>query len=220
MQNAITITDDGFSDDAKENVNRAIRGTLLKCSKGRWTMGPNNDPVPPGLRLVVMESKAAWVKWWGGLPIEHIWRAPGQPLPEREDLPDGDPSLWETDADGEPKDPWQLTKYLFLVNPETAEQFTFSTTSWGGRSEINDLSEKIALMRVARPKAYPIVELATGTYTLKKRRDLGPIPKPVFRIVGWTGGTNGDPLTPALPLSDDGNEPPTTRELLDEEIPF
>lgn len=224
MARDIATINDGFAEDARENAGRAIRGTLLKYSKGVWTMGPGAEPVPAGFRAVAVESKTAWIKWQNGRPAEHIWRTPGKPLPAVDELPDRDQRLWPVDDDGEPQDPWQLTKYLFLVNPETAERYTFSPTSWGGRSEINELSEKIALMRTARPGALPIVELGTGTYTLTKRPQLGAIPKPVFKVVGWVSGHDGMPSAPTDYADYDYGyttvEPPPLRELLDDDIRY
>ena len=80
---------------------------------------------PEGKRFVAMGTAAAQVKWTGGKPAEYRMRQPGKPLPERETLGDLDKSQWELGPDGvTPRDPWQSTRFVYLVDPETAEAFS------------------------------------------------------------------------------------------------
>jgi hypothetical protein len=183
MANDLMIKDDGFADAAKEAESNAIRGSIIKFSKGLWS-----PALPEDSRLVATETREAWVRWDDGAPVEHIWQQPARRLPERDELSLPDEADWPIGLDGKPADPWQLTRYLYLVDPRTAEQFTFAPTSYGGRGAVTELAQQITTMRYARPGACPVVALGVGHFTLKKRPDLGKIPKPIFKVVGWAGG--------------------------------
>src|SRR6476620_10275849 len=71
------IFTDGWDDTAAEAESRVIRGSLLKFSEGRWTIGTENEAVKEGRQLVAMANAAAWVKWQGGKPVEYRVREPG-----------------------------------------------------------------------------------------------------------------------------------------------
>jgi hypothetical protein len=199
MSDIVTMNNDGFADDAADNAKRVIRGTLLKYSKNLWTLGQDKLPAPRDFRAVAIETRAAWVKWQDGKPVDYIWRILGRPLPGEDELPDQDQKLWERDEKGEPKRPWQNTRFLHLIEPSTFEAFTFSTQSFGGRMAVGELSDRIQLTRIARPGARPIITLGTSSYVVSSRRHLGQIPRPLFTIVGWVGGQPKDEASPMVP---------------------
>ena len=151
--------DDGWDDAAGEASERMIRGHLLKFADWRWTLGKEATPVDNGTRLIALGTAAMWVRWEDGKPVEHIVRRPGERLPEREKLSHTNEDEWETGPGGEPKDPWANTRLVYLVDPDTAEAYTFSTSSWGGRDAVIELGDQIARMRTTYPDAAPIVEL-------------------------------------------------------------
>jgi hypothetical protein len=179
--NDLTIfnTDDGWNDAAADYADNVLRGELLKCTDGHWSIGRNSTPLKPGTRLVALGTVAAWVKWARGKPTEYRVRKPGERLPERKDLGDLDETQWETSPDGKPRDCWQESRFVHLVDPATAEMFTFSTSSWGGRSAVNALGAQITRMRVARPGAAPVVEFHSALGPTK----FGPKMKPVLKVV-------------------------------------
>ncbi len=94
-----------------------------------------------------------WVRWEDGRPVEQLVRRPGERLPERENLSHTNEDEWPTGPGNEPQDPWQNTRLVYLVDPDTAEAFTFSTSSWGGRSAVIELGDQISRMRAAHPDA-------------------------------------------------------------------
>jgi hypothetical protein len=132
------------------------------------------------------DTSAAWVRWADGKPAEYRVRRPGESLPDRDDLGDTDESEWQTGPDGKPRDPWQNTRFVYLIDPETAEAFTFSTSSWGGRGAVIDLGDQIKRMRFARPGAVPVVELHAAPMPTK----FGKKSKPLFKVVDWVGGAS------------------------------
>jgi len=223
---AIAQADDGWGDAAAENSERVIKGTRLKFNDRHWTKGKEGTEVEKGTALAALSTTAALVKWANGKPIEYRMRQPGGRLPEREELGDLDECQWEVGPDGNPKDPWQNTRFVYLVDPTTAEAYTFSTSSWGGRQAVADLADQIQRMRCGRPGAVPIVELDVAPMPTK----FGIKSKPFFKVIDWHGGEpraidppggepgNGGP-TPALV----GNKTTTstvTSKALDDEVPF
>jgi hypothetical protein len=187
---------DGWDDAAAEAAEQMIRGQLLKYADWRWTVGKEATPLPDGKQLVAVGTVAAWIRWEGGKPVEHRIRRPGERLPERKDLGYDDKDLWEMGPGNERKDPWANSRLVYLLDPETAEAYTFSTSSGGGRSAVIGLADTIARMRSAHPDAAPIVELrAVEMMTQHGRKS-----KPVFKIVGWkNASTRTEPAKPIEP---------------------
>lgn len=180
-QESAQISTDGWDDTAAEAESRVIRGSLLKFSDGRWSIGKENGAVEAGRQLVAVATAAAWVKWLGGRPVEYRLREPGVPLPERDEVGDCDRAGWENGPDGQPRDPWQNTRFVHLIDPQTAEAFTFSTSSAGGLSCVITLADQIKRMRSEHPSAVPMVELGAAPMPTKH----GWKSKPLLRVVGW-----------------------------------
>ena len=139
--------------------------------------------------------------------MQYVVRQPGRALPDREALGDLDETLWELGPDNKPRDPWQSTRFVYLLDPISVEMLTFSTSSGGGRSAVIDLADQITRMRkLGHPTALPIVELGAAPMQTKYGRKS----KPVFKIVKWYGGDNA-PKEIALP---------SLQEEVGDEIPF
>jgi hypothetical protein len=189
MQNNLATlqTDDGWGDAAAENAERVIKGTLLKFSDWRWLKGKEGTEVEKGTTLVALGTAAAWVKWASGKPVEYRMRQEGRRLSDREELGDLDETQWELGPDGGLKDPWQNTRFVYLVDPVTAEAYTFSTSSWGGRQAVADLGEQKQRVRYGQPGAVPVVELDAVPMQTKYGRKS----KPFFKVIGWKGGELG-----------------------------
>jgi hypothetical protein len=220
---ALAQTDDGWGDAAAENAERVVKGTLLRYSDWKWTKGKESIEVEEGITLVALGTTAAWVKWSGGKPVEYLMRQPGRKMPDRAELSDPEGcGTWETGPDGKPRDPWQNTRFVYFVNPISAEAYTFVTASWGGRQAVNDLAEQIQRVRYGKPGASPLVELHAEPWMTK----FGRKSKPFFKVIGWRGGgpevidrhggepRNGGP-TPALVEAST-----MTSRSMDDEIPF
>ena len=65
-------------------------------------------------------------------------------MPDREELGDLDKTQWEAGPDKTPRDPWRNTRFVYLVDPHSAEALTYSTSSWGGREAVINLGDAIA----------------------------------------------------------------------------
>jgi hypothetical protein len=210
--------DDGWGDAAAEASERVIRGTLLKFSDWKWSKGKEGTEVEEGATLVALDTAAAWVKWSEGKPVEYRLRQPGRKLPEREELGNLDKGDWEAGPDGQPKDPWQNTRFVYLVDPVSAEAFTFSTASWGGRGAVSDLADQIQRVRYARPGAVPVVELHAAPMLTK----FGKKSKPFFKVIDWQGGeqSNQRPAPALIESKPSASARTESGRAFDDEIPF
>lgn len=170
---------------------RHIVGTILRFSKGDYLAGVAGDLVHVGTHftLAVDELLAGHIKWFGGKPVEHIMVrvAEGGRLPKRSELGDTDPSAWETDINGKPRDPWQFTNYLPSLS-EKDELFTFATSSRGGISAIARLARRYAQHRKKHPDVYPVIALGVDSYQ-HPNREYGRIKVPEFTLVGYVPKT-------------------------------
>jgi hypothetical protein len=159
-----------------------IKGALLKfADDGKWYLAKEMSSME-GARLIPAYTKAAWVKWSDGKPVECIMRQVGQRLPDRDELGDLDIGYWETSPDGQPKDCWQNTRFVYFLHPTSyGPPYTFYTSSWDGRMSLSDLALQIIRARHIRPGALPVVELCAAPFPTK----LDGKSKPVFKIVTW-----------------------------------
>jgi hypothetical protein len=115
---------------------RRIVGSLLKFTKfGEYKAGQEERPIAHGTELAAYMGSLAvgYVRWEDNQPTDYAMGliVEGFIPPKRSELGYLDQSQWETFDDGRPRDPWQFTNSLILVEPQTEELFTFSTTSKG-----------------------------------------------------------------------------------------
>jgi hypothetical protein len=179
----------GFSDEARENSGRIIKGELIKFINGQWFLG--KTLISEGFTLAVLAVIAAWVYWRGGKPddAKTIIRQPRGKLPERNELGDNDKTVWESGLDGLPRDPWTFTKVLYLTDPASAEAYTFSTSSIGGLRAVENLVGQIDRMRSVHPAAVPVVSF----HQRPMKTRFGDKPRPHFGVEGWLGLDEGAP---------------------------
>ena len=207
---------DGWGDAAAEASERQIRGTLLKFADWRWTAGKEATPIENGTRMIALATAAMWQRWENGRPVENRVREPGRRLPDRDELGFTDENEWEAGPSGEVQDPWRNTRLVYLVDPKTAEAFTFSTSSWGGRGAVNDLGDQIVRMRSVRADAVPIVELQAAEMPTKYGRKS----KPVFKVIGWKSADGDKPAPIERQIPARQAEQEVHRSEMDDEIPF
>jgi hypothetical protein len=183
----VTPGPDPFEAYANAVSPRTNIGTLLRFSKGDYVAGEEGKEITEGLTFTANldELMTGWVKWSDGKPVEQIMVrvAEGRSLPKRAELGDTDPTTWETDSSGKPRDPWQPASYLPLMDEE-GRLFTFATSSRGGLGAIGNLSRLYAWHRRKHSEVYPIVALEVGSYQHQKR-EYGRIKFPKFKPIGW-----------------------------------
>lgn len=195
---------------------RQIVGDLLKFSKGDYLAGAQAEELPVGTQLVVIMPSllAGWVKWQNSMPAEQAMGAVGEGFtpPRRAELGDQDQTQWESDDDGHRRDPWQMSNYLVMADPESKRLFTFATSSRGGLGAVGELCKIYGKTIKQRPEQIPLVKLEVGSY---KHRDpqLGRIKFPVFEIVGWTDEAPYLALIAGAAADEPSNVPPTSATL-------
>jgi hypothetical protein len=219
--------DDAFAAYANAVAPRNIIGTLLKFSKGDYLAGEEGAPVEAGTLFTanVGELLVGWVRWSASKPTDHLMLrvADNKPLPKRADLGDLDQTAWELDGAGTPRDPWQFTNYLPLLN-ETGELFTFVTSSRGGIGAIGELCRRYSRHHRRHPDVLPIVALEVDSYQ-HKVKDYGRIKFPKFTPMGWAPKSKFDEALIAAGFTVSESEPtelqpPSTADELSDEVPF
>jgi hypothetical protein len=208
---------DGWGDAAAEAAEQTVRGVLLKFSDWRWLAGKEGTVVPDGTKLVALATAAGWERWENGKPVGHRMREPGRRLPDRDELGYTDQSKWEEVPEGVLKDPWANTRWVSLVDPQTAEAYTFSTSSWGGRNAVAALGDQIARMRSVHTDAVPVIELRSAEMPTK----FGRKSKPIFKVIGWKTASGGSgPASVERQITAQEAKQEVTAKQMDDEIPF
>jgi hypothetical protein len=197
---------------------RVLQGDTIKFRDGRYYIGKEQRQASDDWKLGVVDLRSFWVRWEDGQPAEHIEQTPNDTR-ERNDLGYLDTSQWEEGLNG-PQDPWQDVRYLYLIDPKTAQTYTFVTQTFGGRSGIAQLASQIARVQAAQPGALPFVNLRWSEMPTR----FGKKTKPYFEVVGWTQGVGG-PAQAAEPdpsrgkMSVESGRALSSSEL-DDDIPF
>jgi hypothetical protein len=198
MSNELTPQgDDGFS-VPENSKGQFIRGQMTKFNDSVYIVD-KTEPLPDE-PLIAVGAITAWVHWGkdkngNSKPIEHRVTAAGQIHPDRDDLPDQDESLWPLGLDGKPADPWKDTRYLNLINPWTGADYTFVTDSYGGRKGVGILKSKITNVRMAHPRAVPVVKCTTAPF----KTQYGMRKRPEFEVIGWRNTDSTPTIMPNEP---------------------
>jgi hypothetical protein len=188
---------------------RAIEGVLLKFVQGEFLAGKDSQEIALGTRLIArMDTlEVGWVRWENNVPVDDDNMglvAEGFVPVKRHELGDLDKELWETDGDGDPRDPWQFSNRLGLEDPESDEVYTFATSSKGGLTAVGQLCKYYGHAMRHHPDQDPIIELGADSYRHRDKA-VGRVKVPVFKPVGLTNKKSSDdtetvPTEPPKPL--------------------
>ena len=180
---------DGFELVAR-GVRMGITGTRVKYIKGEYFADVGNtegEEVPIGTKFLFdMDTlHMGFVFWEDGVPVDAVVVrvADNVPVPQRRTLGDTDKSEWPEGSDGRIKDPWSpdaRVRMFALDHPHG--EFTFVSSSWGGKFAIEKLCRKYVAERGEHPGELPVVEL--NTYK-RQDKNYGKIDTPVLDVVGW-----------------------------------
>ena len=186
--------DDGWS-SVPASSSSTIRGHLVKFKQGEYLSGEhalNTESSSPSAFLLT--------ELGGKMGSRTRSSSPRRPRLIRgaSRCGDLDKSKWPVDRNGEPSDVWCDSRNLYLCDPRTAEEYTFTTSSVVGRLAVSDLKRQIGTVRTAHPRAVPVVRL--GVERMKTK--YGSAAKPKFEVVDWRG-TEPAPLSPRLAAKDD-----------------
>jgi hypothetical protein len=199
MTNDVTTynTTNSFTIAAAASPQRALVGERLRFSKGRYLIGAGDTAeLAAGTVLDCLDTTILWIKFIDGKVVD---QRIGYPVAAREELDDQDEADWPTGFDGKPADPWVLQQLLYLVDARTGAEYTFTTSSWGGRAAVDRLVHQVATKQRTHPDAMPTIKLEIG---YKKSVKYGAIPAPVFTVISWSG-ERGDKVVPLSRELDD-----------------
>lgn len=191
-----TGSDNPFAAYGRGATSRNI-GELLKFQHGTYVAGPAGDDVAPGTVVIPCMDllTIGWTKWEDARPVEHRTElcVDGIQPPRRRELGDLDEALWERGDNGKPRDPWSFGNSLPMIGADDRTIYTFVTSSLGGLNAIGELCKTYGKALRQRPDAYPVVELASGSYQ-HRDKSIGKVRFPVFRVLDYT------PKAPILQL--------------------
>jgi hypothetical protein len=199
---------------------RVIRGSIPKFgTDGAWTVGGSPMPSAPLMALSTTTCLQRFPKE-GGAP-DTITRQAGETLPDPDELNDEIPeSEWATGLDGKPRPPWAKNWVVYLLNPKDASAYTFINSTAGARISVEQLEERVRLMRRIRgANVVPIVELTSANM----KTQWGQKKRPEFKIIDWREiGGDGSAARQIEQQADVGKPvtPPTISEELNDEINF
>jgi len=179
------------SDPYLATASRALADSnFLKFVKGTFVFGPDEDELSLGMELVpnMLEARAGWLKWHDGEVVEEqmVHFSVGK-YPFREDLGDLDQSEWEVDEDGRALDPWSECYTVPFKDPASGQEFTFTTSSAGGRRAVSKLIQAWRYGQSRGESGLPVVAIGADSYRHKK---YGNVDFPTFTIKRWADETD------------------------------
>jgi hypothetical protein len=224
--------EDRVEGDDQPHGGGIIKGTAIRfTNEGSWT-DRDEEELPDGLELVVVDVARVVQKWIDRLPVETRILEPGERFPDIEELNQNAPSSECSDGpDGKRRGPWQAQDVLYLLNLATMDRFTLPTGTVGGQIAVREVVDKIKWMRKLRgAHVYPIVRLSD---TFMPTR-FGGRQRPHFEIKRWVSFRPDEQALSAPPrLSNSASQPtaqsapeqlrtvapPTLTEEMNDEIP-
>lgn len=183
MSNAVANQDDGWG-SVPTTASGVLRGQAGKLHQdGKYYLMKSTAPFNTDQDLVVSGVTTAWQRWERRKPVELRITYPGAAHPDRDGLGHHDEDEWPVGPDGEKRvDPWKDVRFLYLVNPLTAQEFTIVIDNYHGRDAIGILKDQISNMRTVQPGAVPVIKLSAE----KRRTKYGSLVwRPLFVIVDW-----------------------------------
>jgi hypothetical protein len=164
------------------NSPRQLRGTLLTFVDKQFLAGTGKfrTEIPIGTRFVGMEVWAGFKLWQDGRVAESVAEINGR-YPLRCQLGHTNERAWGPGPGGKPSDPWQDSREVVLMREVDLAEFTFCTSTGGGRAAVDALRRSMQNANLLRPGQMPVIELQWRPMNTA----FGTKSKPDFKIVGW-----------------------------------
>jgi hypothetical protein len=166
-------------DIAFDPGDKLIHGTILRWDAEQgWRDRDGLDPGP--VNLIVVATTAAIQRFKDKRCVETIMKAP---LPDVNKLNASVPvAEWEPDMTGKPRPPYQLFRVVYLLNPTTAEMYTYLNSTAGAAIGVERLESQIRNMRMLRgAHVCPVVTLGEAPF----KTSFGMKTRPGFGVVNW-----------------------------------
>src|SRR5262245_46784647 len=182
---------------------RLLQSIKAKCIDGRWSA----DDLPVPERLLVASYTRGLQCWKGGELLDELDERDG-PLPDVGELNDQIPQTeWDTGLDGNPRPPWVLAYVVYLVDPETAELYTFINSTFGARMAYERLVDRLEMRRRMRGTN---VTAVVRPDSRQMKTKFGTKLRPEFTIIDWREIGGGQPAQlppPTDPAGADAKPP-------------
>jgi hypothetical protein len=189
IENALTVVNaeppavitDGWDQAAVDMSANPMKGiTTVKFDNGVFFAGKEKTLLDPDREYVAIDIRDGWCFLKKETPPEYVMRPLDGPKPPRPESFTNEDE-WPIGLSGEPEDPWKYTRFLFLLDPQSAATLVYSTSSFGGAIGIDELAKAIRLMRQGRAGAVPAIKLQSRQW----KNRYGTRPRPFFLVTGW-----------------------------------
>ncbi|HEY7232237.1 MAG TPA: hypothetical protein VH934_07530 [Xanthobacteraceae bacterium] len=193
---------DGLAEEVAELKGNGF-GPLLKYDYAKEKYFVGEDEVPLGREFIAHCDQYArgWTKFVDKVPVDvRVFKIGNGKPPERHELDELQLADTENDL-------WVFQRFLPLEDLETGEIIVFVSKSVGGKIALGDL---LSTFGANAHRGLPMVKLATGSFNTKS---FGKKPRPVFVIMGYSGGDTKKTLMslnePGPPNYEPGDPGPT-----------
>jgi hypothetical protein len=161
---------------------------MIKFNKeGKFVTPDTDEEVSNETDFIVLadQTLVGWIRFHKDAPPDRAMGLlyDGFVMPPRDSLGDTDEAEWAMGLDGRPQDPWSNQVYLVLQRGDTAELFTFVTSSRTGRRAVGNLLRHYDRMQRTHPDELPVVRLKAGGFNHRDER-VGWVATPAFAVVG------------------------------------
>jgi hypothetical protein len=167
--------------DGSRNSPRQLRGTLSTFVDKQFLAGTGKfrTEMLASTRYIVIDVWAGHKRWKDGRVVECVAAIDGHP--QRHELGYTDQRAWAPGFGGRPSDPWQDSREIVLMREVDLAEFTFCTSTGGGRAAVDALRRSMQNANLLRPGQMPVIELGWRPM----HTSYGTKSKPDFKIVGW-----------------------------------
>jgi len=159
---------------------RLLQSTKAKCVDGNWSA--EGLPLPDAL-LVVGFTRGLQC-WKDGELLDELDER-DEPLPDVDELNAKIPQEeWATGLNGQPEPPWRIVYAVYLVDPETAELFTWINSGYFAMLAYEELTERIK--RMTRLRGSGVTEIVKPDRRPQRIKKLNITKqRPHFTHIDW-----------------------------------
>lgn len=160
---------------------------LFLFKKGDWLFGQDQEEIAAGteIALNIAEAEWGWIRWDDKKPVDRkmVLVASGQPMAARDELGHTDQSLWPTDENGNPQDPWQNTIEIpgRRLDGDT-EEFVLAGSSRGFHGAVKKLFNAFGKGMRTNAGKVPVITIGVGSYDHKT---YGRTKFPILDLSSW-----------------------------------
>jgi hypothetical protein len=241
---------EGYEDAAEgtqERGGQVIQGQRLKFTNEATWETDDGEEIDENREFIAVDVARIVQRWHDQKPAETIILAPHQKFPDVAKLNADVPrEEWVEGPDGNQRGPWQAQHIVYLLDQTTMDRFSFPTGTIGGAIAVRDLTDKVKWMRRFRGQSVLAVVRLRDVFMHTR---FGGRQRPRFEVRRWVRfGGEGEPLavtgptlvvdppnkatvalddfakpTKTPPEQESGVQtvdPPSAKEVTDDEIPF